>query len=165
MNVSQLEASLREAREKGLHPDTEVVIDMQDVTELSRWYCLLDPEVSHPVDGKEDADLWFTMSPVLNEGGEMDTADARFTPGHSTIEDPILHGEYLSEREESHDPDSILFDSGFPESYVEWLQDRYEGCVGALRDDPPKAGNRSGLADTYHALSIYLRELERIDPS
>lgn len=153
MNVTELKAVLDGALEAGLHPTTEVVVATDG------WYTVLE-SVEHPVeDGRWGTDrqlMWVT----LYQGQD---ADSRFTPGHEWRPDPTLFSDYESDQSEFTDPESGLYDPEYErQSYTEWLQDRYEGLAGALRDDPPK--NRGELADDYRVLSTLLRELERMDP-
>ena len=136
-------------------PTTSVVIARDE------WYYHLDPKVEHPLNS--ECDMWFTLSGMPKEEGseEWMSADARFSPGHEELPDPTLFAEYTSDVEEFTDPESGLYDPDYKRPhYWEWLEDRYEGLAGALRDDPPK--DRSELADTYHGLAAYLRELERM---
>ena len=68
------------------------------------------------------------------------------------------------------EPDPILFQE-FKEdydaqvnrlSYLQYLQECYEGLAGALRDDPPRDSERSELASIYTALAAHLKEIERM---
>lgn len=150
MNVTELKSQLDQALSRGLHPDTEVVLAIPE----TGWYVLLEDEVEHPVDGREGADMWFTLSPRW-EGDSYVDADSRFTPCHEAVPDPVLYAEYGQAKAE--DPE------GTPGYYTDWLRERYEGLAGALRDDPPRS--RSELAGDYRGLSALLGELERMDPS
>lgn len=158
MNVTQLKAQLDQALEAGLHPQTEVVLDLQDIPGIG-WYICLNDEAEHPLDGKERVDLWFTLSPALKEGVHDDIpdnllhADPRFTPAHYAVPDPVLFAQYEADRAMYGDATG---------SYDQWLLERYEGLAGALRDDPPRPGNHSELAGIYSALAAYLHELERM---
>ena len=158
MNITELKAAVDGALEAGLHPGTEVVFAHDG------WYHTFE-DVEHPLDGRQDehgCGLWFTMNPrvVVDDGREVyDACDARLTPGHEVQPDPVLFAEYTGDVEESRDPESVLY--GTPVGYYpEWLQDRYEGLAGALRDDPPR--DNAELADVYHSLAMYLQELERM---
>lgn len=68
-----------------------------------------------------------------------------------TVPDPILFQEF----KEDYDAQVNRL------SYAEYLQERYEGLAGALRDDPPR--DRNELATDYRALAALLTELERFD--
>lgn len=154
MNVTELKQQLDEALEKGLHPETTVVIDLQGEAFKDnpsvRWYVLLEDQAEHPLDGQEGADLWFTLTP-REEDGETVHADPRFTPGHEVRADPTLYAEF------QEDYDAVVAQRI---TYTDWLQERYDGLAGALRDDPPRA--REELATDYRALAAYLTELERM---
>lgn len=69
MTLQELLDQINASLEKGLPPDTTVVI----ATVSSGWYDILDG-VRSPVSPEDGCDLWFTLFP-----GEE--ADARFTPG------------------------------------------------------------------------------------
>jgi len=159
MNITELEQQLREAREKSLHPQTEVAISHDG------WYFLTADTVAHPLDGQDGCELWFTLSFATNPGVHDNVsdnyipADARFTPTHYPVpvQDPALYEEYCED---------VDYRANVPaafHSYTNWLRERYEGLAGALRDDPPR--DREELATDYRALAALLSELERIDPS
>lgn len=67
MNVRQLQEALQAALDRGLSPDTTVVIDYEG------WYRILEG-VADPSDGTEGPDMWFTLF-------HSQDADCRFTTG------------------------------------------------------------------------------------
>lgn len=67
MTVAELQTALQAAVDRGLPPDTTVVVDRDD------WYYVLS-ETQDPSDGRDGCELWFTLFP-----GEE--ADSRTTPG------------------------------------------------------------------------------------
>ena len=146
MNITELKGAVDQALEAGLHPDTSVVIARDG------WYYHLCPEVEHPLNS--ECDMWFTLSarPESEGSEEWLAADARFSPGHVPVPDPVLHAEF-----EEDCAARVFFGH-----YHEWLRERYEGLAGAFRDDPPR--DRAGLADTYRGLAALLAELEKEDP-
>lgn len=155
MNVSELKEQLDQALNQGLLPTTEVVISLEG------WYTLIDIQVEHPLNS--EMDMWFTLSPAFHEDGTHQQADARFTPGHEELPNPTFFAEYEADQAEFTDPESGLYDPDYQRPhYFEWLEERFEGLAGALRDDPPKPGNNAELADIYHGLATLLKEIERM---
>ena len=68
MTVAELQAALQAAVERGLDPDTTVVVATEG------WFSIVDYTVDPSVLDSDQADMWFTLFPG-------DDADARFTPG------------------------------------------------------------------------------------
>jgi hypothetical protein len=71
VTVAELQAALQAALDRGLDPETTVVISTEG------WYQIA-VEVSDPSQDDDRADMWFTIYP--GEGEEF-AADSRFTPG------------------------------------------------------------------------------------
>lgn len=67
MTVAELQAALQAAVDRGLPPETTVVVDREG------WYWVLD-EVQDPSDENEGCELWFTLF-------SHQEADSRLTPG------------------------------------------------------------------------------------
>lgn len=105
MNVTELKEALEEALQRGLHPETEVVLTGQ-VTDGT--YTILEV-IEHPLDDSGNADCWFTLT------GNGREADSRFTPVHYPEPDPELYKSYQTHIEE------IESDADF--TYTEFLQD------------------------------------------
>jgi hypothetical protein len=99
---------------------------------------------------------WFNAGRIDPESASETITVGRivYTDANSPEPNPILHAEYME------DYDAVNVQSL---TYAQWLQERYEGLAGALRDDPPR--DREELATDYRALAALLTELERIDPS
>lgn len=67
MTVAELQAALQAALDRGLPPDTTVVLSVYD------WFVEID-ETNDPSEDDSQFDMWFTLHP----GQE---ADSRSTPG------------------------------------------------------------------------------------
>jgi hypothetical protein len=68
VNVRQLQEALQAALDRGLSPDTTVVIE-----DGEGWYNVLD-WVDDPTTEEHGSDMWFTLF-------HHEPADSRFTPG------------------------------------------------------------------------------------
>jgi hypothetical protein len=67
VTVKELQAALQAAVDRGLDPETTVVLATDG------WYQIA-TEVADPSQDSDQADMWFTIYPG-------DEADSRFTPG------------------------------------------------------------------------------------
>lgn len=78
MNITELKAAVDLAVERGIHPETTVVVALEG------WYALLDADVCDPTVNDEGGYIWFTLNPAAptQVGDRYEWADARFTPDH-----------------------------------------------------------------------------------